>query len=91
MHAARPDVDDEQHEATDQAEGRENLDGEEVSAGDGAEVRLQEGAPRSVLAAFGRGFEAVRKQRVLDRVACDVVAEVVKRPANSRGSPGRGM
>ncbi len=53
---------------------------------------MDEGPPGRSLASFRCRLEPVCEQRVLDGVSGDVVAEVVKRPANPGISPaGKGQ
>jgi hypothetical protein len=50
--------------------------------------RLDEAVPTRVTPALGRGFESMRKQDVLDRVARDIVAQIEESPAEPGVAPG---
>ena len=89
--ATRPDVDHEEDEVADEAEGRQHLDREEISTGDGAHVGSKKSSPRSVSAALGRWLDSVVEQDALHGVASDIVAEVVQGVAQPGVAPPRGF
>ncbi len=89
VHAASPDVDDEENEVANQSTRLEHLDREEVGSSDGAEMGLEERAPGSASAAFGRRLEPVIEEHALDRVSRDLIAEVVEGPPNAGVPPTR--
>jgi len=88
VHPSCPNVDDEKDEVPNEPEASQHFDGEEIGASDCSKMRLDESVPTRVTPAFGRWFEAVRKQYVFDSVARDFVAQIVESPAETRVTPG---
>src|SRR5664279_2605544 len=89
MYPSCCNIDNEEYEVPTQPEAPQHLDREEVSAGDGSKMRLNEGVPACTTPAFRRGFESMGKQDVLDSIARDFVAQVEESPAQARVTPGR--
>ncbi|HEU4734680.1 MAG TPA: hypothetical protein VFT22_42610 [Kofleriaceae bacterium] len=89
LHPPGLEVDHEQHEVANEPRQREHLDREEVRGGDRAQVRADERLPRHPLAPRGCGLKAMSLQDPLDRVATDLVAEVVQRTDQPRVPPAR--
>jgi hypothetical protein len=87
VHPSRLYIDDED-EVPNQPKAAQHFHGEEIGSCNRSEVRLDEGVPTRTTPAFWRGFEAVRKQRVLDSVARDFVTQIVESPAESSIAPG---
>src|ERR1039458_7112533 len=89
MYPSCCNIDNEEYVVANQPEAPQHLDREEVSAGDGSKMRLDERAPTGVTSAFGRRFESMGKQDVLDSIARDFMAQIVESPAEPRVTPGR--
>jgi len=87
VNPSRSDVDDEKHDVSNKPKAAQHLDSKEIGSGDCSKMKLDERAPTGVTSAFGRRFESVRKQRVLDSVARDFMAQILESPAEPRVAP----
>src|SRR5664280_645433 len=87
MYPSCCNIDNEEYVVANQPEAPQHFDHEEISAGDGSKMRLNEGVPTRVTPAFGRGFESMGKQDVLDSIARYFVAQIVECSAQSRVAP----
>ena len=87
LNSARLEVDDKEHEISDQASPREHLDAEEIRGRDGTPMGLQKGLPRHTLLPERGGVEPVFQKDSLDRVAADFVTQVVECSSNSSIAP----
>jgi hypothetical protein len=68
MYPSCCNIDNEEYVVANQPEAPQHLDREEVSAGDGSKVRLNEGVPACTTPAFWRGFRrwaSVHRMRLL--------------------------
>ena len=84
LHPPGLEVDHEQQEVANESSEREHLEREEVRRGDRTQVRAKERLPRHPLAACRCRLKAVPPKDPLDRVAADLVTEVI-RPSSRRG------
>jgi len=89
MYPSCCNIDNEEYVVANQPESAKYLNREEISAGDGSKMRLNERVPACTPPAFRRGFESMGKQDVLDSIARDFVAQVEESPAQARVTPGR--
>ena len=85
---SRCDIDDEEYVVANQPETTQYFHGEEVSSCNCSKMRLDEGVPTRVTPAFGRGFESMGKQDVLDSIARYFVTQIVESPAQACVAPG---
>ncbi len=88
LDAARLEVDNEEHEVSNQAMPCQHFDGEEVRRSYGSPVSLQERTPGHSFTSFIRGLEPMLRENALHGVSTDVVAQVSKSAAISRIAPG---
>jgi hypothetical protein len=88
LHPPGLEVDHEQYEVANEPRDREHLHREEVRGSDRAQVRAKERPPRHPLATCRCRLKAMAAKDPLDRVAADLVAEVVQRAHQPRVTPG---
>ena len=81
------EVDHEENEVSDEARSRDHFDAEEVGSANRSPVCLQERFPRH--SPLPHGIKPVVEKDSFDRVATDLMAQVVERSSDSRVTPAR--